>query len=338
MSTPDHKQINTEAAEWLIRLEDIERPLRTRQQTDFFAWLRRSPTHLRAFLETADLWRGLEHFDPQQDIDLDKLLAARFTQITALAPRRNRPTVNAPATRAQQTIDFVAQRRWWLAAALGCALIGWQTLRATDSYSTALGEQRTLRLADGSILQLNTGSRVTLRYSGAQRLIELQQGEALFTVAPDAGRPFIVQTDSARIQALGTQFNVRQTDRATTVTVVEGSVQVSRPAVAPARLLAGDEARVAAGKLTTQRARDVGAAVAWRERRLVFDSVPLAQVTAEFNRYNSTQIRVTGDIGQTKRITGIFSADHPQSLILFLRKELGVRVEERADLIVVSAE
>jgi transmembrane sensor len=314
--------INDEAAEWLVRLEDTEHPASARQQAEFFEWLRRSPQHVKAFFETAELWRGLEGFDPQRQVDLEKLLAGRFSSVTSLAGAVMQRAEHRPRYRMLAAA----------AAALGCTLLlGWMLLRQPNAYSTAVGEQRIFKLPDGSILHLNTRSRAQVRYTKQQRDIELLQGEALFTVEQDTLRPFLVHTRSATIRAIGTRFNVLESPSGTQVSVVEGTVQVSSGATAslPAQLAAGEEAKVADGQVSKRRIPDMAAAVTWPERRLVFNNVSLDEVAAEFNRYNTMQIRTDGDVGQSKRLTGIFSADHPQSLILYLQREPALAVEQR---------
>jgi transmembrane sensor len=335
------KQLNEEAAQWLIRLENAERPASARQQAAFFAWLQRSPRHLQAFFETADLWRGLEDFDAPHEIDLDQLLAGRPARVAALRPA----AAGRPATPDQdrQRIFRPWCRGWRGAIAatvlLASMVIGWALIDHGTHYRTATGEQRTVKLADGSVVELNTQSSIKVAYSDKERLIRLQGGEALFTVEHDSTRPFRVRTRSATVRVLGTQFNVFDCSSSTTVTVVEGAVQVldsSTRDPMPTRLATSEAATVTAGQINKRRLDNPGAAIAWRERRLVFDNAPLEEVAAEFNRYNTVQILITQGLGRQKRITGIFSADHPQSLILFLRKEPQLVVEEHQERIVVQ--
>src|SRR5262249_20575532 len=126
-----------------------------------------------------------------------------------------------------------AWRGWSSLAASVVVLgvLGWfaSPLRyaAGTTYVTQLGEQRTFRLPDGSVLYLNTQSRATVSYSNIARDVQLEQGEALFAVAAESRRPFRVHTGTAVVQAIGTQFNVYRNLDATTVSVIEGRVKVS---------------------------------------------------------------------------------------------------------------
>src|SRR5207249_1896122 len=101
-------------------------------------------------------------------------------------------------------------------------------------YSTGVGEQRSIELADGSTVSMNSKSRIRLRYSQAERSVDLLEGQALFHVAKDHARPFIVKADDTRVRAVGTQFDVYERRSGTVVTVLEGEVAVLAPAIAQA--------------------------------------------------------------------------------------------------------
>jgi transmembrane sensor len=219
-------------------------------------------------------------------------------------------------------------------------------------YATARGEQRALKLEDGSVVYLNTQSRVELRFTKNVRAIRLLEGEALFNVEHDAARPFRVMAGPAVIQAIGTRFNVYRNDTGATVSVVEGVVQIApqssleTPATLQprevhstasaadgaahrARVSAGEQARVSAGGGIVKRSMpDVAQVVAWRERRLVFRAEPLERVAAEFNRYNAVQIRIEGDALRARQITGVFDADDPRSFIQFLQRDSALAVQD----------
>lgn len=211
----------------------------------------------------------------------------------------------------------------------------------TPRYSTATGEQRTLKLEDGSIIYLNTRSSVRVSYTSTARDINLEAGEALFSVTHDPTRPFRVFAGDIVVRAVGTQFNVLRRADETRVAVVEGKVEVSTSLEALARtsadtpasvqLSAGEQATVLSdGKVHTH-AADPESSTAWRHRRLVFRETELSEIAAEFNRYNRRpQFRVVGEAVAQRRYTGTFNADDPESLEQLLRAE--------ADLVLVSAE
>jgi transmembrane sensor len=218
------------------------------------------------------------------------------------------------------------------------------------TYTTAIGEQRTVRLPDGSLLTLNTRSRARVQFSQDARRIDLLEGDALFDIVRDPVRPFRVAAGSAMIQVLGTQFNVQRRANKTRVTVLDGRVQITtqpreteshRPEPvkdsAPLLLGAGDEASVTGdGEVLKQVQPDVETALAWRERRLVFYGTPLAEVVAEFNRYNERQIRLQSDALAQRRISGVFHADDPGTILKFLVDEPALTIDQRPDAIIIG--
>jgi len=220
---------------------------------------------------------------------------------------------------------------------------------AAPEYATAFGEQRTIQLADSSIVTLNADSRIQLRLNGTHRDIELLRGEALFKVAHDPSRPFTVQTKTAIVQAVGTQFNVYERPNGTRVSVLEGRVKVTplghsstgvgATSVAPVTesLSAGQEAQVGADGTFRRNAKaDVMKTVAWRERRLIFDDVPLEDMVYEFNRYNrSTRLTLDGVPPGSHHYNGIFDAADPDSLAALLSREPDLIVERQDGEIVI---
>jgi len=317
-----------QAAEWVVRLEDRERPISAQEQSEFFNWLMRSAEHVKAFLTIADLSRALDGIDSERRLDIEKLFPAN--RVAALpahpgAAARLYPS-GRPSTSTRIRIGLLAACATLVLAAYG----GWKLWAPLTSYRTAVGEQRTLRLPDGSVLNLNTRSRVVIRFSKNAREVQLLEGEALFAVERDPSRPFSVVTQSAVIRVVGTQFNVYDRPDATTVSVVEGAVQVA-PAAHPtaANLLsAGEEVQIAPSAAIKRKHVDLHNALAWRERRLVFENASLGEVIAEFNRYNTVQMRADEALAADKHLTAIFSADQPQSLIHYLEQDPALAVEQ----------
>ncbi|MBS0420046.1 MAG: FecR domain-containing protein [Proteobacteria bacterium] len=320
------------AAEWVVRLEDRERALSAREQGEFFAWLMQSADHVKAFLGVADLSHVLDAFDRERRLDVEKLF---LTGRSAAVPLRPNLAFLA-GNRANQLA--ARPRRWVMPLALSvvllcCAFFGWHSWSASKVYRTATGEQRTIRLTDGTVVTMNTHSRIAVRFSEQNRQVDLLEGEALFAVAHESSRPFVVQTRHARIRAVGTQFNVYDHSGETTVAVIEGAVQVV-PAENPSvvgMVQAGEQARVDQSRDLRRETQDVRNAVAWRERRLVFENASLGEVMAEFNRYNAILLRADESLAAGKHLTGVFSADQPQSLLHYLEQDPGISIERVGD-------
>jgi transmembrane sensor len=221
------------------------------------------------------------------------------------------------------------------------ALFGYHEHMA-GRYVTSVGEQRTARLDDGSTIVLNTGTELRVEFTDQLREVRLLKGEALFNVASDAARPFRVLSHGAVAQAIGTSFVVRRNGEQTIVTVIEGQVAVAsqlgvtelKSAQLPResrRLAAGDRARVADDAIETTPVANPAAVTAWRTGRLIFDGETLAEAAAEFNRYNEMQIVIEDTQLAGERLSGVFDAHQPQSLVLFLERSGAIEPATVAD-------
>lgn len=230
-------EIRKEAAVWLLEMDvDPKRWNRRR----FTAWLKSSPQHMDEFLAQSVLWGALRELDPN-GIDLGNL------------PKGPDNVIEWPDLRQARVHNIRSWFRWWfvgLAAALmlvasATTLWGLRANRA-EVLATAIGEQRAVPLDDGSVVHLNTDTRIRIHFTERAREIQLLRGEALFTVKRDVNRPFQVQSDGIRVEALGTQFNVNRRNGDTIVSVVEGRVAVVDPAKAAVIAAAPDVPAAAA--------------------------------------------------------------------------------------------
>jgi transmembrane sensor len=218
-------------------------------------------------------------------------------------------------------------------------------------FETRHGEQLTRRLADNSVLHLNTDSAVTIRYGKNERLVMLTSGQADFEVAHDANRAFRVVAGLAEVVDLGTKFDVRLEQDSTVVTVVEGRVGVGPSLLSgklgtnssqnyPPRfvqLSADQQIRVAEGEWpATPASVDSQRTTAWLRREIVFDHEPLEHVVAEYNRYTAKPIEIATPALRNLQISGVFATDDTEAFVAFLRSLKGVRVEVTETRIRVS--
>jgi transmembrane sensor len=330
-------QIAAEADEWLLKLHAAEPALALREA--FTEWLMRSPAHIEAYLTVSRTWHALAA--PNESVwAKDALIAAARAErepdnVTPLRGDR----LPAPALRPR------AVRLRALSALAACAALAglgvWLFrgyLPSGDDFKTAVGEQRSITLADRSVVFLNTDSEVRLRWTARERHIDLLRGEARFQVAKNAARPFIVATREATVRAVGTVFNVRTGEAITQVAVLEGRVEVnavpkSQPAHGGSDLLLAAGQRAAVTRLGVE--ADVGPPIervaAWTERRLVFRGDPLGAVVAEFNRYRTQALVVDDPALAEVRINGVFELDDPASLLTYLRNFESVQVTQGGD-------
>jgi transmembrane sensor len=331
----DTWRLAEQAAEWAATLDTAG----AQEQAEFISWLRQSARNMEEFLLASAVYRELDGVDPQRREDIDSLLARAAPNVVTLnAAAKPRPRSHAVRT---ETACGNGRRalRWRLAAGLAIACAAGWLMSGSEgwrSYATDVGEQRAVELADGSLLHLNTASKVRVKLTADARDLQLVSGEALFRVAHDPARPFRVRSGETLIEALGTQFNVYRRADETRLSVLEGKVRVTQ-ARQQDLLAAGEEVRIAGdGSIEALAAVDAVRALAWRQRRLVFRDDRLADVAAEFNRYNrAPQIRVEGAAAMERRLTGVFDADAPESLLRFLADapELDVTHEEAAVVI-----
>jgi transmembrane sensor len=355
-------QIYEEACEWFIdcRSGDLDEAARHA----FDGWLRQSPEHLRAYLEIAAIWDEGRSLDPEGKFDRDALIAEAALEpdnIVELSPLRERPArpeasdlVARPSPRRARIVGLAASL---LAALVGGAAYLWT--HQAPTYAAAIGEQRSLALADGSTVELNSRSKMVVRYSREERRVELLQGQALFRVAKDAARPFVVKTGDTLVRAVGTEFDIYQKRAGTVVTVVEGRVAIltdhalalanegtraadgsappesnlAFPAIPEGRVgnimvAAGEQLVVTPKVIQIAEHPNVANATAWTQRRVVFESASLADVADEFNRYNDRQLIVADPGLETFHVSGVFSSTDPASLIRFLRARPELRVVE----------
>jgi transmembrane sensor len=174
-------------------------------------------------------------------------------------------------------------------------------------------------------------SKIRIRYSAHERTVDLLQGQALFQVAKDTIRPFVVHSGQTGVRAVGTEFDVYRKADGTIVTVVEGRVAVLRTPESrnfSSLLSAGEQITVSPTAARKTLHPNLAGATSWTQRRLVFDSASFAEVADEFNRYNERKLVIDPSALGTLHVSGVFSSTDPASLIRFLRDRPGLRVTE----------
>lgn len=327
------QDIDQEAAEWMARLDDIDRPPDFRDQREWMSWLKRSPKHVQAYFDVANVSQMVDEVPRAGRARLREMLAAHRQQPLSVAGEQ---LLREDGSWLTGGVKLAA------AAAVACMIAGslW-LMMASPRYAAGVGKQASYTLPDGSSMLLNTRSRARISMSERERLVELD-GEALFTVARDKDRPFRVRTHSAVTQAVGTQFNVyERNDGTTKVSVLEGAVKVSPIAEsadsAPLLLSAGQEGEVHESRLTRASAPKVSASIAWKNGTLVFEDAPIGEVAAQFNRYNETQFSISPQLGSERRLSGTFDADHPEYFRAFLERDDSLEVWEKGGVVYVSA-
>jgi len=335
--------IAEQAGEWFGAND--EGPLDARDSAALAAWLKTTPVHIEEFLGVSAIARDLKEARTDPEYSLEAILAR--------ARAEDEPPVQPLWPRVLDAVRVRTSGRWFPAAVAmaACAvlslglLLTWNARQpiehpsATEGitalhFETRHGEQLSRRLADNSMLHLNTDSAVTIRYGKNERLVMLTAGQADFEVAHEPYRAFRVHAGSAEVVDIGTKFDVRLEQGSTVVTVVEGRVAVGptnssqNPAPRLIELNADQQIRVTVGQWpATPVAVDAERTTAWLHRQIAFDHEPLERVAAEYNRYASKPIEIATPALRNLQISGVFATDDLEAFIAFLRSLKGVRVE-----------
>jgi transmembrane sensor len=322
-SDGEQEAIDRAASAWLVRIEEGE--LDRGAEREFDQWIARDPRHKSTYDAMRGTWADIAELP-----DLGALAPAEMAVVT------DRPSFGRTQAGRRLLAGLGA------AAALVAGVVLFQTSPSEPHYRTDLAETRIVTLPDGSSVTLGARSSVTIAYRARERRVILSSGEALFDVKHDARRPFVVDAGSSLIRDLGTKFDVNRAAGSVRVGVIEGRVQVSRTTggfAAPVTVGAGQgvqlvEAPAAGGTalppgpilVTAQQA-----AGAWRDGRLVFDNVRLADLSADVNRYYAPGVSLGSAAVGDLRVTAAFKTSEIPAFMDALDATLPVRTERRAD-------
>ncbi|AZD55876.1 Iron siderophore sensor protein [Pseudomonas chlororaphis subsp. aurantiaca] len=306
--------VRDEAAQWFVRLQEPAIDAEERQRFD--AWLAEHDAHRDEYQLLQSLWAATDL------VPKARLLA--LCEAPKLAIKR-RPLLR------------YAVAAGVLAVAVGLGLFSGlnQPAGYSAEFVTALGERRHVALPDGSQVDLNSRSRLLVRYEQGQRSVELSEGEAMFSVEHDSSRPFVVAAGAGKVTVTGTRFDVRRDASQTRVAVEQGTVKVQGRDAADSdfvNLTAGLGTAVdAQGKVAAAYAVDPQALTAWRSGKLVFNNASLSEVAAEVSRYREQPLRVGSEAVGKLRLTSVFKADDTDALLKALPSILPVAVKSHAD-------
>ncbi len=309
-SVTDITELSDQAIAWIIRLNSDK----VTEQDRLLAaqWLNRSPSHHKAFAEAEQLMLDMGevmgavkpvHIEPQQ-----------------INVKRARYAGHWLRTLAVASILFV----------LTLPLTGLNDRWFSDYY-TAVGEQKTVTLADGSQVTLNTDTALSVAFSASGRKLTLKHGQAVFHVAADRDRPFEVATDIALVKALGTVFEVSEQSQATRILVEEHAVSVKglydKDYADTARINAGQQGFFdQKSGLQSILAVDTNQSAAWQRGKLVFKNQPLKEVVAELDRYVHGRIAIVDAQLADLRVSGVFPINDPAATMTMIEQILPVKV------------
>jgi transmembrane sensor len=306
--------VRDEAAQWFVRLQEPVVDVEVRRR--FQAWLDEHPQHRDEFDVLQGLWSAA-----------DLVPAARLRALCETPPALKKPR---PVLRYAVAASM-------LAVALGLGLFSGLSGPApyTAEFSTALNERRQVELPDGSVVDLDSRSRIQVRFEKDRRNVELSEGEAMFSVEHDTGRPFVVAAGSGKVTVTGTRFDVRRGAGETRVVVEQGTVRVQGREAADndfINLTAGLGTHVdARGKVAAAYAVNPAEMTAWRSGKLVFNNASLADVAEQVSRYREKPLKVSNATVGNLRLTSVFKSDNTDALLKALPNILPVAVRTLGD-------
>jgi transmembrane sensor len=322
-----------EASVWIARLHGEERDRAT--AADVRRWLQSDPQNAKAFELCTEVWEVSQNL---------RRVIPVATEV--LQPRKKRWSLSITAAMAAGAVAVAA-------------LVGVFLLYRVPDVSTAVGEQRSLTLNDGTRVFLNTATHVVVKYDKSVRKVELEAGEALFQVAKRPDWPFVVQAGGRQIRALGTSFVVRRDAQQTEVTLVEGKVTVSpafnsdeqpAPGLQPGRggyadrtdpgkvytLHPGQRLIFATGKPAQLDTPSLEKAMAWRRGQILLDNTPLSSAVSEMNRYSSIKLVIERPEAQSLLINGLFQAGDSSSFATAVAEAYSLRVIKHNDELILA--
>ena len=318
------------AALWHERAGQENASAETRNALE--AWLAKSAEHLAAYQSIERSWSQLKSAaSAPQIIQLRHESAMRLTRQTAATLRPLRWTLAAALM-----LLSLAAALWILhpIGGFGLSSLAWLKSETQNpivrTYATKTGDRLTIALEDGSQVTLNTETQLEVAFSKASRTVRLSRGEALFEVAKDKTRSFVVQTQNRRFVAVGTAFDVHiQTDQVK-VTMLEGTVHAESMepgALILATVTAGEQLITGSRAPQSVRRVDAERETSWRRGQVIFDNAPLGEAVDELNRYSSTRIVLADSKLAGLRLSGTFATGGTSTFVEAVTAYFPIQIE-----------
>lgn len=317
----DAQAIERVAVEWFGRRQFWSWSEEDQVQLD--AWLAEALAHQVAYWRLAAAWERTERLNALNP------------------PMRANPMVHPVQKRLSRLALRVAGVAGVVVAAIVAIQEPWQTPTRVMTYSTATGEMKTIALADGSSIDLNTNTSLSIDLSGEKRAVRLDKGEAYFQVHHDATRPFTVIAGNHRVTDLGTKFLVRDDKRGVQVSLIEGKAQLQSgngPNARSVVLAPGDVAFASGDALAVNRkaSRVLSEKLGWRQGMIVFDNATLGDAAAEFNRYNRVRLVITDPAVARIPIAGKFPTNGVDRFADVVEHVFGLHIQTKDGTKVIS--
>lgn len=327
----DGRSVADEALQWFVLLRSGNATRADRRQ--FNSWITADACRRREFDKLSELWVDL---DAAQPVLHDELIRLALEWKASGKPLRSwhtwRWNSGRWSTAVATLLVVVMAGGWWFANRV-----------EVQEYRTAKGERRSVVMADGSMITMNTDTVLRTELSRSRRAVVLREGEALFAVAHEPARPFEVLPGQGVVRDVGTQFVVRRQDQHVVVTVVEGAVEVQPvqevASIESRRMLtAGEQVSYRHGGPLSQINRvSLAAATAWVEGKVMFEDRPLSEVIHEVGRYQAGEIRILDPHIGALKVSGVFGINDRQGFLTALEQAVPVAVSRvNRNLVIVE--
>lgn len=303
----DQDAVAEQAMTWFVRLR--AESVSPAERMQFQTWYQADPHHRQSYAETAAFWDDADFIDA---LDTATLSPQAQRLVSPARPRTFRFPAPLLALAASIALVAIIYR-----PALSC----WQA-----DYCTGVGEIKTVQLADGSQVSLNSASAISVDFYNELRHVRLEHGEAFFDVQRDTRHPFLVDAHYSNTRVLGTRFVIREDNLSDSVTVVSGVVEVSRDRQNPAILKANDSITVDAEHSGEIQQVAVMVAMAWLKGGVTFDNAPLSKAIAEISRYRRGSVLIKNAALKNLKVSGRFDITDTDKALNSLQQTLPIRV------------
>jgi len=323
----EQQTLDIEATRWVTKLD--ARRLNSDEFGAFQTWVNQSKAHQTAFDQAATMWGNLDLLQEMQEaLDTASSVHWKTKALTALEAWMPRPRY-----------AFTAAMMMAVAILSYTSMLENTAQSAVAIYATAIGENKSVKLSDGSEILLNTGSQVEVRFTKQRRALNLVKGEAHFAVAHNPARPFEVHVGTNIVRAVGTAFTVELNPEGVEVTVTEGRVELATVAQADAAtdmpqetslalVNSGQSAKFAniIRSIDTISQDEVTRRLAWHSGALIFKGEPLEDVIEEASRYTKTKIVISDPAIRSLKVGGYFKTDETEAMLQAIEANFGVSV------------
>jgi transmembrane sensor len=309
MTVTQPNTLQQQASHWVTRIHSSD--CTDAERYAFDKWLAENENHHIAYQQVLAFWQQLAQIEPHANTELEE--ARAYLRDKRHARRQ------FSGKRATTVLSLLL--------VMSASPFFWSWIN-TQNYHTAKGEQASIALSDGSQIELNTDTELSVQYTDNTRNVKLQHGEALFTVVHNNTKPFTVTAANGVIKDIGTRFNVYQQAAKVSVTVLEGEVSVTTDNnatprnVKPNQQLSYDNN----GQLTPVTSVDAKVATAWQNKQLVFKAQPLSIVIEQLARYHEVSLQIADPRLQALKVSGSFPSDDLHTALNTIASALPIKI------------